>query len=379
MSFDVINHWNTLFMQPRRLVEPGSWVRHFPFAFLLIALSRPRTLVELGVHSGNSFCAFCQAVRYFQTSTLCYGVDTFQGDDQAGQYEDGIYIDLQNHVQEHYQDFAQLMRMTFDQAERNFTDGSVDFLHIDGLHTYEAVRHDFDTWLPKLSGKGLVLFHDLSVRDGDFGVWQLWDEVRDSYPSLAFRHGHGLGLLAVGGEIPEPVREFIEAMRHDERLEHVFVAAGDRLAQMLQIADCRSQRDHLLHELAAANQEIVESRKFVDHLRQTLDERDTLIKDQDLHIQALREQHSGHVEQIRNLELARDGFQHHNQELEARYQHFLNTYEQSYAELEQRRQQQQAESEARFQRIQGDLAAVHASLSWLLTAPLRGLGGLFRS
>jgi len=111
-----------------------------------------------------------------------------------------------------YGAFSKLLVSTFDAAQPTFADGSIDLLHIDGCHTYEAVKHDFENWLPKLSDRGIVLFHDTAITDNpSFGVWRFWREVRSQFPSFSFSHGNGLGLLAVGGKQAEPIVELCQS------------------------------------------------------------------------------------------------------------------------------------------------------------------------
>lgn len=191
---------------PERLTDVASWHSHIPFAFWCIEQLRPRVFVELGTHRGDSYCAFCQAVSRLSLPTACYAIDTWRGEHQAGFYDEEVLEDLRSYHDPRYGGFSRLVRSTFDDAVSHFSDGTIDLLHIDGLHTYEAVRHDFETWLPKLSRSAVVLFHDTNVRELDFGVWRYWEELSARHPHFTFLHGHGLGVLVVGPDAPEAAK-----------------------------------------------------------------------------------------------------------------------------------------------------------------------------
>ena len=80
--------------------------------------------------------------------------------------------------------------MQFQRSCRIFCENSIDILHIDGLHTYDAVK-DFITWKNKIREGGSILFHDWNVRSEDFGVWKLWEEIcaDESYQCISIPNG----------------------------------------------------------------------------------------------------------------------------------------------------------------------------------------------
>ena len=181
---------------PDLLQSPSAWLGHLPFAAWVIQEVSPEIFVELGTHYGHSYFSFCQSVHEMGGGTKCYAVDTWYGDEHAGRYGDEIFNKVESYNKEHYEGFSRLLRMNFDDAAAYFSDESIGLLHIDGLHTYDAVLHDFITWLPKLAPGAVVLFHDINVRERDFGVWRLWEELQLRYPAnLEFVHSHGLGVL----------------------------------------------------------------------------------------------------------------------------------------------------------------------------------------
>lgn len=188
--------------------DEDPWNGHKPLVFALLNYLRPRTVWELGTQDGNSFFSFCHAAALIgdvdptYTDVQLHAVDTWAGDAHIGHYT-GIYEKVSRYAQAHFPDNAHLWRMSFDDALAHCEDGSVDLLHIDGLHTYEAVRHDFESWLPKLSRRGVVLFHDVVERQRDFGVYRLWAELTEHYPAATLSHSHGLGILLVGSDVPD--------------------------------------------------------------------------------------------------------------------------------------------------------------------------------
>jgi glycosyltransferase involved in cell wall biosynthesis/uncharacterized coiled-coil protein SlyX len=200
-----------------------------PFAAWLIKTLQPRVFVELGTHSGNSYFSFCQGVQEAGLETRCYAVDTWAGDEHAGYYDETVYSSVDAHNQSTYPGFSCLLRMTFDEALDYFSDGSVDLLHIDGLHTYDAVRHDLDSWMPKLSPAAVVLFHDTNVRERGFGVWRLWEELSSRYPlNLEFTHSHGLGVLQLSEGVGRFQLDWLRSEAPDKDLVCQFFAAQGR-------------------------------------------------------------------------------------------------------------------------------------------------------
>jgi hypothetical protein len=271
---------NPLFWRAERLGAVSAWWQHVPVAHWVVCATSPRVLVELGTHTGVSCSAFCNAVARAGLGTRCHAVDTWHGDPHAGLYGSEVLDDLRAFHDQRFGDFSTLLQCTFDEALGHIEDGSIDLLHIDGLHTYAAVRHDFESWLPKLSDRAVVLFHDINVRRDDFGVWRVWAELRRQYPAFDFVHGYGLGILAVGKDAPAPVAALCEltdpaaiAMtraRFARLGEHSCAAARERmLAQDIGRRAAEAER-----KLSELHKRAAEDQAQQARLRYELDERE---------------------------------------------------------------------------------------------------------
>ena len=385
---------DAVFMRPARIDVPSAWYGHVPFAHWLVAHAAPRTLVELGSHNGVSYAAFCEAVARIGVPARCTAVDTWQGDEHAGFYGDAVYDDLKRFHDPRFGGFSSLMRCTFDEARGFFADGSLDLLHIDGLHTYEAVRHDWENWRTALSDRAVVLFHDVNERQGSFGVWRLWDELRAAYPSFTFLHSHGLGVLAVGKAAPRAVLELCAAERNPaacSRLRERFAQLGERWDahfeqsdSLLRRREAEARNAGLEGELSTVS--VRASRAERDAAAATaraaeLAKRLTRETDQALLIRSELEV------QASDLRAERDSAWSYQGWLEDEQRRLTAELAQAHADLAQRaedwervhrvlalREAEVAQAQADASSARARAEAVESSASWQMAAPVRRLG-----
>jgi O-antigen biosynthesis protein len=180
----------------------SAWTEHTPLALGLSRALGPQRFVELGTHHGQSFLAIAEGMGAMASSFAgeAIAIDTWEGDPQAGHYGEEVYDRFVRRL-DHFSEGVGFIRATFDEALSRFSDQSIDLLHIDGFHSYVAVRDDFTAWLPKVAPGGVILFHDVNEFGRDFGAWKLWARLSGEQ-TITLGNGHGLGLY-----VHEPLPE----------------------------------------------------------------------------------------------------------------------------------------------------------------------------
>jgi cephalosporin hydroxylase len=301
-----------------------SWCMHLPFAYDLMRELAPKVFVELGVKQGESYFCFCQSAAENAINVRCYGVDSWRGDIQTG----ALGPEIQHEVAEYnwqYSSFSELKAMLFAEALGDFPDASIDLLHIDGTHTYDDVKADFESWLPKLSPNGIILLHDVILRDRGFGVWKLWEEIAREDNSFLFEFGYGLGVWKkqpVGSSDSFFVRRLLGANKIERRdINEYYANAASALALWQSLQRQSGAGDHVARlraEVAQLQRDLEERSQQVAQFKTEVEEGARLA----VQLQRENEQQSQLLERLKNqLETSHEGLARAKEEfLDARWE-----------------------------------------------------------
>lgn len=239
--------------------ETSAFTEHAPFIRLLVELLQPSTYVQLGLGSGALYLTVCEAAVALGLTCTCYGIESGADHELAGAEQPLAVQQLVARHDSRFGGFSRLLLSTCtDDALAAVRDGSVDLLQLDaaslGVQTYPALARQLAAWLPKLSQRAVVLVHDLHGQRQGFGLHRLWQELAQRYPHFLCGHGQGLGLLAVGAQVPDGLRPLLALdAQAAQRTAQLFQLLGSQGALQQQQTQHQQQQQTLLTKLQAGH------------------------------------------------------------------------------------------------------------------------------
>ncbi len=89
---------------------------------------------------------------------------------------------------------------TLSEVRRILDSRKVDFLFIDGDHTYEGVKRDFEMYGPLVKRGGIIALHDIVRHPPETGceVHRFWEEIRNSFRNVEVVKDWNQGWAGIG-------------------------------------------------------------------------------------------------------------------------------------------------------------------------------------
>jgi predicted O-methyltransferase YrrM len=172
----------------------------------LVALVRrhpPATVVEIGTLHGGTLWTWCQAAA---DDAIIVSID-LPGGPFGGGYSDDATVRLRAYARA--DQTVHLIRAdshdteTLERLEAILGRGQIDLLFIDGDHTWDGVRRDFEMYSPLVRPGGLIALHDILPHEDDPSceVDRFWQEIAPRYRHVELVDREERGLRGQWGGI----------------------------------------------------------------------------------------------------------------------------------------------------------------------------------
>jgi cephalosporin hydroxylase len=183
------------------LVEPWQETEEIIEVLRILKKNPPKSVMEIGTANGGTLFLLA---RMAADNAVILSVDLPGGKFGGGypEWKEPVYKSFAKTTQK-----IELIRAnshdpeTLKKVSSYFKDTKVEFMFIDGDHTYEGVKQDFETYKQFLAEGAMVMFHDIAPHPNPiYGVDKFWKEIKTQYPHNEYVKawddaGKGLGLL----------------------------------------------------------------------------------------------------------------------------------------------------------------------------------------
>ena len=137
-------------------------------------ISPDNIAIEIGSHMGEGLNILA-STGFFNKIHV---IEPFKGDEEFNEIFNWSWDEVRTEWEtntRHFKDIINLHESFSYMVVDSFEDESIDFIYIDGEHTYESVKRDISLYLPKIKNGGIISGHD--YHDVWPGVVQAVDEL----------------------------------------------------------------------------------------------------------------------------------------------------------------------------------------------------------
>lgn len=174
----------------------------------LVDSENPENVLEIGTANGGTFYTWC---RYLETPSTVISLDLPSGRFGGGYVnkKTSIFGDFSINKELKFVRGDSHNEQTHEKIDWLLGSDKVDFLFIDGDHTYHGVKRDFEMYKPLVNDGGIIAFHDIvdhpdqkevvnqrrksaeveerhlnwAPNFKDCNVNEFWEEIKEDYES----------------------------------------------------------------------------------------------------------------------------------------------------------------------------------------------------
>ncbi len=181
-------------------MSPGQVIEEIIELLDMLAINKPKFILEIGTARGGTLFLLSRVASsdasiisldlpggawgggYFSSKIPFY--KTFAARDQK------MYFILENSHSP----------QTFQLVQGILKGRKLDFLFIDGDHTYYGVKKDFEMYSKLVRKSGMIAFHDVSMHDSrsECEVAKFWRDIKDKYKHVEIIKDQRQGWAGIG-------------------------------------------------------------------------------------------------------------------------------------------------------------------------------------